>query len=78
MSFWTAVVAVVAIMAGAAISMQKHKYKNHSAGSSEITEVLEKEIEDLKARIATLETIVTDPGYDLKKQFRDLEDDKVA
>lgn len=78
MGFWTAVVTVVAIIAGAAISMQKHKHKSSNTESNEKTQALEKEIEALKTRIATLETIVTDPGYDLKKQFRDLEDDKVA
>lgn len=36
------------------------------------------EIAALKDRIATLEQIVTDDGYDLKRQFKDLENEKVA
>ena len=36
------------------------------------------EIAALKDRIATLEQIVTDEGYDLKRQFKDLENEKVA
>ncbi|MAJ70921.1 MAG: hypothetical protein CBB67_014110 [Alteromonadaceae bacterium TMED7] len=77
MSFWTAVVVIVAILAGTIISTSKHKAKHNSADNDKTNE-LEKEIEALKARIVTLEKIVTDPGYDLKKQFKDLEDDRVA
>ena len=77
MSFWTAVVVIVAILAGTIISTSKHKAKNNNADNDKTNE-LEKEVEALKARIVTLEKIVTDPGYDLKKQFKDLEDDRVA
>ena len=52
--------------------------KRAIADHFDISYELEKEIEALKARIVTLEKIVTDPGYDLKKQFKDLEDDRVA
>lgn len=38
----------------------------------------EADISELKERIATLERIVTDDGYELKRQFKDLENDKVA
>ena len=77
MSFWTAVVVIVAILAGTIISTSKHKAKNNNADNDKTNE-LEKEVEALKARIVTLEKIVTDPGYDLKQQFKDLEDDRVA
>ena len=77
MSFWTAVVVIVAILAGTIISTSKHKAKNNHADNDKTNE-LEKEVEALKARIITLEKIVTAPGYDLKKQFKDLEDDRVA
>lgn len=36
------------------------------------------EVETLKARVETLEKIVTDENYDLKKQFANLEKDQVA
>ncbi|GGF51937.1 hypothetical protein [Alteromonas lipolytica] len=78
MSFWTAIVVIVAISALASMITSISKHKSKHAGASDNTEALEKEIAQLKERIATLEKIVTDPGYDLKKQFKDLENDKVA
>lgn len=33
----------------------------------------QRELAALRERVATLERIVTDPGYDLKRQFQDLE-----
>ena len=54
MSFWTAVVVIVAILAGTIISTSKHKAKNNNADNDKTNE-LEKEVEALKARIVTLE-----------------------
>ncbi len=78
MGFWTAMVVMVAIVAGTIMSTAKHKAKKDDPATNARTDELEKQVEALKARIVTLEKIVTDPGYDLKKQFKDLEDDKVA
>lgn len=33
----------------------------------------QRELAALRERVATLERIVTDPGYDLKRQFQELE-----
>lgn len=78
MSFWTATVVIVAIVAGTFISMAKQKTQRGNNESSSKTDALEKEIETLKARIETLEKIVTDPSYDLKREFENLKDDKSA
>ena len=80
MGFWTAMVVIVAItsVVGMITSISKHKAKHAGASSDAQTAGLEQEVAALKERIATLEKIVTDPSYDLKKQFRDLENDRVA
>ena len=77
MSFWTAVVVIVAILASTIITTSKHKAKNSAADGNK-TKELEKEVAALKERIATLEKIVTEPSYDLKQKFKDLENDRVA
>lgn len=38
----------------------------------------QRQIDELKERVATLEAIVTDESYELKKKFKDLDKDKVA
>lgn len=38
----------------------------------------QRQIDELKERVATLEAIVTDESYELKKKFKDLDNDKVA
>lgn len=80
MGFWTAMVVIVAItsLVGMITSISKHKAKHASTSTDAHTVSLEQEVAALKERIATLEKIVTDPSYDLKKQFRDLENDRVA
>ncbi|WP_416305353.1 hypothetical protein [Neptunicella sp. SCSIO 80796] len=50
------------------------QFKKKSPPSSQPNEGLEKEINALKERIETLEKIVTDENYDLKKQFDSLKD----
>ncbi len=78
MDFWTAIVVIVAIVMGTTMFSAKNKNKKDDPASNARTDELEKQVEALKARIVTLEKIVTEPGYDLKKQFKDLEDDRVA
>lgn len=71
-------IAIVAIIAWALVSIvESRKEKNKGVAKKE-RDALEAEIATLKERVATLEKIVTDDGYDLKKQFADLEKDKVA
>ena len=57
--------------------LRKFLALNGLTGSKEKAE-MQKEIANLKSRIEVLEQIVTDEKYDLKKQFKDLEKDKVA
>ncbi|MFS1702368.1 hypothetical protein [Alteromonas sp. AMM-1] len=78
MSFFTAAVAIVAIVAGVFITLIKQRYRHAGHAENGKVSALEDDILALKDRIATLEKIVTDSSYDLKKQFKDLEQDKVA
>ncbi len=78
MSFFTAAVAIVAIVAGVFITLIKQRYRHAEGADIGKVTALEDEVIALKERIATLEKIVTDSSYDLKKQFKDLEQDKVA
>lgn len=54
------------------------KDKSKDKLSSKQAQAYESEIASLKERVSVLEKIVTDEKYDLKKQFDDLEKDKVA
>ncbi|MEC7823970.1 MAG: hypothetical protein VYD12_05505 [Pseudomonadota bacterium] len=78
MSFFTAAVAIVAIVAGVFVTLIKQKYRHAENTDNGKVAALENEVSALKERIATLEKIVTDSSYDLNKQFKDLEQDKVA
>ena len=72
-------VAIVAIIAWALVSIIENS-KNKKLGKNENkeAEAYKAEIEALKERVSVLEKIVTDEKYDLKRQFADLEKDKVA
>lgn len=72
MSFWTAVVVIVAIIAGSIVSISKQKQQRSNKHNDANTEALEKELAALQARVQTLEKIVTDPSYDLKQEFKQL------
>ena len=76
MGFWTAVVVITAIVAFTITSVSKHKHNSNQNKTN--TDALEQELAELKARVQTLEKIVTEPGYNLKQQFKDLEDEKTA
>lgn len=72
-------IAIVAICAWALVSIietakdnSKKKIKDKELGAYKA------EIAELKERVSVLEKIVTDEKYDLKKQFADLEKDRVA
>ncbi|WP_442863980.1 hypothetical protein [Alteromonas sp. ASW11-130] len=71
-------IAIVAIIAWVIVSITgSHRSKNLKKANQEVSR-LESEIAQLKERVEVLEKIVTDSNYDLKKQFDDLEKDKVA
>lgn len=76
MSMWTAIVLiVVAAMAGEA---WRHYIKaNQSGANRQALEDLQRRIDaletDLRARVETLERIVTDDKADLKRQFDHLD-----
>ncbi|MEG3767633.1 hypothetical protein [Alteromonas sp. 14N.309.X.WAT.G.H12] len=70
---------IVAICAWALVEITGNaKDKRRNKKSTQQEEALRQEIEALRDRIEVLEKIVTDDNYDLKKQFKDLEKDKVA
>ena len=70
---------IVAIIAWAIVSITgSSKTKKSNKASDKVVEAYQAEIASLKERVSVLEKIVTDEKYDLKKQFADLEKDKVA
>ena len=72
-------VAIVAIISWALVSIiESSKNKNANKMKNKEAQAYKEEIEALKERVSVLEKIVTDEKYDLKKQFADLEKDKVA
>ena len=72
-------IAIVAICAWALVTIiDSAKDKNRKKLTSKETDAYKTEIAELKERVSVLEKIVTDERYDLKKQFADLEKDRVA
>ncbi len=72
-------VAIVAICAWALVSIiDNAKDKNRKKLNTKEVDAYKTEIAELKERVSVLEKIVTDERYDLKKQFADLEKDRVA
>lgn len=68
-----------AICAWALVSIvESSKDKSRKKLSNKETDAYKAEIAELKERVSVLEKIVTDERYDLKKQFADLESDRVA
>lgn len=67
-------VPVVAILATFGFLFAKHyfRYKSSQSASSADTERLQQEVQALKQRIAALEAIVTEPGYQLKRDIERL------
>jgi len=68
------IVAVVAICAVFSFLTAKHyfRYKSGLTVQGAQTDQLQSEINALKQRIATLEAIVTDPGYQFKRDIERL------
>jgi hypothetical protein len=75
----TTAIAIVAIVAWAIVSIvDRAKDKSAKKVSTKERESYQADIAALKERVSVLEKIVTDEKYDLKRQFADLEKDKVA
>lgn len=68
----TVLLIVVAALAYTAAAKQRHRRKGQTA-ASEREQRLEHEVAELRARVETLERIVTDDGYDLKRELANLE-----
>ena len=69
MSFWTAVVVIVAIAAFAAIRIERIRARDRRPGGDILPareEELQREIVDLKKRLAVLERIATDDRHSKK------------
>ncbi len=72
-------VAIVAICAWALVTIiESAKDKKGRKLNTKEADAYKAEIAELKERVSVLEKIVTDERYDLKKQFADLEKDRVA
>ncbi len=65
------IVAVVAICAVFSFLTAKHyfRFKSTQGANSAETDRLQQEVQTLKQRVATLEAIVTDSGYQLKRDI---------
>ncbi|CAH9054593.1 hypothetical protein PSECIP111951_01070 [Pseudoalteromonas holothuriae] len=74
MSGTTMIVLIVFITVGfSIISKMFNRYLSHQKSQhSKHNEALNAELRALKERVATLEKIVTDDGYVLKEQFKNL------
>lgn len=66
------IIVVVAIIGGIGYDALKMRYKYQQLASGKGVDKLEQEISELKQRVATLESIVTDRAYQLKEQINQL------
>ena len=71
MNFWTAAVAIMAIIGVVEIAKQWIKSRNKSQ-FQERSQAESAQLEELKSRIQTLETIVTDKRETLKREIDDI------
>ena len=65
-------VAIVAIVCWAIVELAGMRKKKHSQQADEKYQALEHSVEQLLERVAILEKIVTDDGYNLKKEIESL------
>jgi phage shock protein C len=72
MDIGVVLIAVVAIIGGVIYDALKMRYKYQQLASGKGVEKLEQDINMLKQRVATLESIVTDKSYELKQQISQL------
>ena len=76
MSMWTAIALISIASIFASIFSDKGKKQNSKAVNAElkvISEKLDSLEKDLRARVETLERIVTSPNEELKRQFERLD-----
>ena len=71
MNFWTAAVAIMAILGVVEIAKQWIKSRNKNQ-FQERSQAETAQLEELKSRIQTLETIVTDKRETLKREIDDI------
>jgi hypothetical protein len=78
MSGTTMVVVIVCVVFGVIYEMYKRNLEfkaktiKHNNSADSITEELKKEVKALTERVKTLETIVTDEGYQVQKDINNL------
>ena len=65
-------VAIVAIICWAIVELANTKYKKRNTMTQGEVEKMTKALKDLQDRVATLEKIVTDEKYNLKKEIDSL------
>lgn len=65
-------VAIVAIICWAIVELTGNKSKKQSAKKDQDYEELQNTVNQLQERVATLEKIVTDEKYDLKREIESL------
>jgi anti-sigma-K factor RskA len=70
MSFFTAAVAIVAIIAATVLKLAKQR-PQQTPDDPVVTELVAT-VASMRERIEVLEKIVTDSNYDLKQEFRNL------
>ena len=78
MSGYVAAIAIIAIIGWGIVEIVNGGRKKRSEMNDKEKAEMQQQITNLISRIEVLEKIVTDEKYDLKKQFKDLENDKVA
>lgn len=82
MDVFTMVVAIVAISTVAGLVSRwlkvAERMQSHSQLGSANEQQLRQEIAALRERVVTLEQIVTDPGFELKRQIQALETRRAA
>jgi type II secretory pathway component PulJ len=64
------VIVFLSVIASMYSSWLKHKHKHKNVSPAD-----EDRLNRLEERVRVLERIVTDPGYEVRRQFRDLERD---
>ncbi len=82
MDVFTMVVAIVAISTVAGLVSRWLKFSERRMAQAPLAsageEQLQREVAALRERVATLEQIVTDPGFELKRQIAALETRRAA
>lgn len=78
MGVFEMVVAIVLISTVAGLVSRWLKFAERRQSQPPANDLLRREVASLRERVATLEQIVTDPAFELKRQFVALETRKAA